>query len=426
MLDWIIAISYACIIAFFISRTQSKSVSGIKPLWSVSAFVFKVLFGFLNYYIWMQVIGHGDSLRYVHDGQVVYQSLFDNPLYFLQLLTSTSIEHVPEHLVSYQHALLIEWHVPEYHMVRLLALLNVFSFGSVWGNIVLLAALVWWAQWQLFGVLIKRFQPSGKQTQVWFGILFLFPSTLFWSSGLLKEGPVLALLCLLIAQALTWPENTKYRRLRQVVYMLLIWCGLFMIRDYVAILVLVQLVGIGILFALPRAGNRPFWRLSAYVLLVTAVATALSVWHLTPDLFAHLQSEQAYFLLSGPDPDYTFRTLSGTPEDLVFSVPQVLNNVLFRPNLLHSSSVYRVYQSLELMGVIACCVFLFIRKGWRLKMTTLHAAILLLFLELLFVFGLMVTDADTLSRYRSVPMLGIVLMAVISLHAPATDRKSTE
>ena len=190
MMDWVIAALYILGISYVLFRYHATSTESIPLSWKTGSFLLKVGLGFLNYYIWIQVIGHGDSLRYVHDSQVVYQSLFDNPMYFLQLLTRTSLEQVPEHLVPYQHALFIEWHVPEYNMVRILAVLNVFTFGSAWANIVLLCGLIWWAQWWFFRRLCGFIPAKPIVQHIWFAILFLLPSTLFWSSGLLKEGPI--------------------------------------------------------------------------------------------------------------------------------------------------------------------------------------------------------------------------------------------
>ena len=139
MQEFLIPAVWATILLFFIYRFDFFKIQEINPAWPYAAFLFKLLLGFANYYIWLNIIGHGDSLRYFHDSQIVYQSLFDNPTYFFELITRSSLENVPEHLIPYQKELFIEWHVNEYHMVRLLAILNVFTFGNVWANIVLIA-----------------------------------------------------------------------------------------------------------------------------------------------------------------------------------------------------------------------------------------------------------------------------------------------
>lgn len=415
MSEWIITFTYCVLISFLIWKISSNNALTILPGYRISAFLLKIVLGFLNYYIWMQVIGHGDSLRYVHDSQVVYQSLFDNPMYFLQLLTRTSIEQVPEHLVPYQHALFIEWHVPEYNMVRILAVLNVFTFGSVWANIVLLCGLIWWAQWWFFHRLCG-FVPANPMVQhIWFAILFLLPSTLFWSSGLLKEGPILALLCILCGLAISWLQHPKEKRGLIVIWICLTLLGIYIIRDYLGIVIGSNILALIILHQLPAAGKRPVLSLTIFAVCVSGIITLLSVAGVIPDIFIHLKNEQSYFLLSGPDPDYTFHTLDGTAGSFFTCIPHAIQNILFRPNILHSTSPYRIYQSLELLAVILFLVWILIQYRHQLRFNWLSAMILLMIVELSFIFGIMVTDADTLSRYRSIPTLALVLLASMVL-----------
>lgn len=415
MSEWIITFTYCVLISFLIWKISSNNALTILPGYRISAFLLKIVLGFLNYYIWMQVIGHGDSLRYVHDSQVVYQSLFDNPMYFLQLLTRTSIEQVPEHLVPYQHALFIEWHVPEYNMVRILAVLNVFTFGSVWANIVLLCGLIWWAQWWFFHRLCG-FVPANPMVQhIWFAILFLLPSTLFWSSGLLKEGPILALLCILCGLAISWLQHPKEKRGLIVIWICLTLLGIYIIRDYLGIVIGSNILALIILHQLPAAGKRPVLSLTIFAVCVSGIITLLSVAGVIPDIFIHLKNEQSYFLLSGPDPDYTFHTLDGKAGSFFTCIPHAIQNILFRPNILHSTSPYRIYQSLELLAVILFLVWILIQYRHQLRFNWLSAMILLMIVELSFIFGIMVTDADTLSRYRSIPTLALVLLASLVL-----------
>lgn len=415
MMDWVIAALYILGISYVLFRYHATSTESIPLSWKTGSFLLKVGLGFLNYYIWIQVIGHGDSLRYVHDSQVVYQSLFDNPMYFLQLLTRTSLEQVPEHLVPYQHALFIEWHVPEYNMVRILAVLNVFTFGSAWANIVLLCGLTWWAQWWFFRRLCGFIPAKPMVQHIWFAILFLLPSTLFWSSGLLKEGPILALLCILCGLAISWLQHPKEKRGRIGIWICLTLWGIYIIRDYLGIVIGSNILALIILHQLPAAGKRPVLSLTIFAVCVSGIIILLSVAGVIPDIFIHLKNEQSYFLLSGPDPDYTFHTLDGTAGSFFSCIPYAIQNNLFRPNILHSTSPYRIYQSLELLAVILFLVWILIQYRHQLRFNWLSAMILLMIVELSFIFGIMVTDADTLSRYRSIPTLALVLLASMVL-----------
>lgn len=413
MLQWGLTVLYCSLIFIWIWR--SRPVSELHPQWPFAAFAFKILLGFANYYIWINILEHGDSLRYMHDSLVVYNSLFDDPLTYVQLIFRTSLENVPEQLIPYQKALFIEWHVPEYHMVRLLAILNLFTAGSAWGNIVLLSFLIFLAQLFLFRSL-KHIIGENKMTiRVAYAILFFLPSTIFWSSGLLKEGPVLALLSLLAGCTIRLMGKVqKADLLKYVTIILITLFVLFLVRDYVAILCLFN----GAILLLIAHHKRPF----IYAMVLTIVlATGVSILAQTfsNGFLDHLKTEQTYFLLSGTDPDYTFQTLDGTFRDLIGKIPYVINNVLFRPNILHSSTLFRIYQSIELLLSWSLILWLLLRNRKHIRLSPAGIAVMLLCIELLFLFGLMVTDADTLSRYRSVPVMGLLLLSFLGARKPS-------
>jgi len=363
----------------------------------------------------------------MHDSLVVYGSLAESPLHFLQLLTRSSLENVPEHLEVYRTGLFIEWHVAEYHMVRLFAILNVFSFGNAWGNIILLALLCFCAEMALYRTIIHHFDFSRNGRSIVFGVLFFLPSTLFWSSGLLKEGPVLILLCFIMVQVISWQRTAGSGELIRRIFILAIcFVALYGIRDYVALLCLINLMGIVI------ASTGAFFRKRRVI--VTAAFSGLTVAAIiigaeisgSNSFYVYLQQEQHYFTLGAPDPEYQFELLDGTPQDVLFKVPYVLNNVLFRPNILHSNDLFRVYQSIELMLVWGIILFLLLK---RRKFRINHpAAVFCIFLclELLFIFGLMVNDADTLSRYRSIPVLGLLLLLVTGVYGTTRPIKQNE
>ncbi len=177
----------ACWIVFFvfcIYRFRFFAIEGINKNYTYPAFIFKFLLGFANYYIWLNVIGHGDSLRYFQDSKLVYNTLFNHPADFVQLLIGHSKDHVPEHLKYVTENLHIEWHVEEYHMVRLLAILNIFSFGSAWGNIVILSFISFTTLTALYKTISRRLLQIGQSPRLLFTIIFFMPSIIFWSTGL--------------------------------------------------------------------------------------------------------------------------------------------------------------------------------------------------------------------------------------------------
>lgn len=418
MQEFLIPAVWATILLFFIYRFDFFKIQEINPAWPYAAFLFKLLLGFANYYIWLNIIGHGDSLRYFHDSQIVYQSLFDNPTYFFELITRSSLENIPAHLIPYQKELFIEWHVNEYHMVRLLAILNVFTFGNVWANIVLIAFGSYAATMGLFKS-FKRFLviDADKKNRI-FLFLFFLPSIVFWTGGLLKEAPVFMLLCVIIIQLFTIESSPNRNKTPAKPLLILVVCiyALFLIRDYLAILVSLNLL---LLFFARTIVKPQFLNKTFIINSITVIVLFFAVPIVFPQLnyFHYAQSEQTYFLNGEPDPDYKFSAIGGDGIAVIKQIPYALNNIFFRPNLMHSDSVFRLYQSVELIIVWLIIVFLAIkmlRQKHPFSATALFMIIVAI--ELLGIYGLMVTDADTLSRYRSIPLFFILLF--MWLHKP--------
>ena len=418
MQEFLIPAVWATILLFFIYRFDFFKIQEINPAWPYAAFLFKLLLGFANYYIWLNIIGHGDSLRYFHDSQIVYQSLFDNPTYFFELITRSSLENVPEHLIPYQKELFIEWHVNEYHMVRLLAILNVFTFGNVWANIVLIAFGSYAATMGLFKSLNQFLVIDADKKNRIFLFLFFLPSIVFWTGGLLKEAPVFMLLCVIIIQLFTIESSPNRNTTPAKPLLILVVCiyALFLIRDYLAILVSLNLL---LLFFARTIVKPQFLNKTFIINSITVIVLFFAVPIVFPQLnyFHYAQSEQTYFLNGEPDPDYKFSAIGGNGIAVIKQIPYALNNIFFRPNLMHSDSVFRLYQSVELIIVWLIIVFLAIkmlRQKHPFSATALFMIIVAI--ELLGIYGLMVTDADTLSRYRSIPLFFILLF--MWLHKP--------
>ncbi len=412
MQTFIIPAIWILITFYLIIRLDFFNLSPVKPVWKYTSFFYKLVLGFANYYIWLNVIGHGDSLRYYHDSLIVYNSLFENPIHFFELLTRSSLQNIPEHLVPYQKELYIEWHVNEYNMVRLLAILNVFTFGNIWANIVILSFVGISVSTALFKFFARQIASDNKKTYLLFALIFFLPSLIFWTGGILKEAPVFMLMGIIIIQLFKIEWNTQNNKtpLQPLLNLLVCLVVLFFIRDYLALLIGANLV----LFLWIRAfiqKNNPakyFFLCSATIgVLFFLIPIIFPQWN----YFQYAKQEQLYFLSGAPDPDYHFQTIGNSGLEVVQQIPYALNNVFCRPNILHSQGVFRLYQSIELPLMWLLVFWLLLKSFRRKQQFSLTAALVIIVcFELLFIYGLLVTDADTLSRYRSIPLFFILLL----------------
>ncbi len=155
MPDVIISAAYTIFFLILIWKLKDFQLPGINKKFIALAFFIRVIAGVTNYLIWQHIIGHGDSLKYFSDSKIIYSKLFNKPLHFVELTFGYSPNGFPEHLHYISDQLNYSWKNIEYTMVRLNTLLNIFSFGNAWGNIVILTFISFMAATALYKTVVK-------------------------------------------------------------------------------------------------------------------------------------------------------------------------------------------------------------------------------------------------------------------------------
>lgn len=394
---------YSALALWIISRAQFFT-TGIAQRWIQFAFIYKVILGLANYYIWLYVIGRGDVLNYIHDADMIYGTLFEHPLHYLQLTFGYGTTNVyPEHLRYISDPLKYSWETVEYTLVRINAILHVFTFGNAWANTVILDFAFFAAAIALFKYLSKTYP---EKITLFFIIIFLIPSITIWSSGLLKEGFALAIISLLLIQFLRFGKYISRKTLLQLI---ILFFALFIIREYVVLLFIPNII----LWLIARKNNKPaitFIGITFLAIILLIIADALSYTFTISEIVCEAQQ---YFILFEADPDYTYHVFTGYALWEPFQkIPYALNNIFFRPNILHSTSIFRLYMAVELM--ITWAALLWLLSGIRQKLSATAWLFILIAAELLMMYGLVVTDADTMSRYRVIPIFLLLIIGTIS------------
>ncbi len=408
MLSNLIIPFWIILFLFLIYKWKFFNIYGITKQVLIAAFLFRIVLGCSNYFIWQNVIGHGDSLRYFNDSKLVYATLPEHPGDFLRLVFGYYKTILPEDLQHYVAEGSIAQSVPEYHMVRINALLNIFSFGNPYGNIILLSFVYFAGLITLLKTLLK-FKLITNFSKLQQFIIFFIPSVVFWSSGLLKEGPTLLLLCIIIVQCLHLEKQFEFKR---ILYLFFALFFLLLIRDYLLALIIPNLFIWYFAKRTPQTAYRVF-----IVCTASAITILFAVAWLQPQLniVLWLKSEQNYFLMAPDDPDYQFKALNGQIWDIFTKIPYAINNVLFRPNIFHSNDSFRIYQSIELIFAWLFLIYAIQKRRHPFNFSPTLLFMLYFAIELLFVYGLITVDADTLSRYRSIPLFLVILVALIAL-----------
>lgn len=177
-------------ITFIVHQTFYRGTSTAKYLYAAvslkmfGAFCFTAIHKF--YY------GDGDTIGYFMRGSWISSKLYSDPQAFFDLLLMKSGDFsvwYSEIFAFYSNSTIVP-------VMKLCAILNVFSFGSIWGTAILFAALSATGLWALFRVFNDLF--PGMEFRMAFSTLMV-PSTFFWGSGIMKDTMVIGCIGLLVA-----------------------------------------------------------------------------------------------------------------------------------------------------------------------------------------------------------------------------------
>ena len=131
----------------------------------------------------------GDTFNYFANAAIIYEAFGESFSTGWQLLLADG-EYTPD---TFQYATRMYWfHSPtEYFVIRVIAVLGLFTFHTYSAIAVLFAVLSFSGVWALFRTFYKLFPALHRKLAV--AILFL-PSVVFWGSGILKDSITLGAL----------------------------------------------------------------------------------------------------------------------------------------------------------------------------------------------------------------------------------------
>ncbi len=239
---------FAVIITFLIFGLIIKfspffqDIPKIKFYHIIAAFFIKCLSGFALLHIYSNYydVETADVFKYFNDGMIIKDALWKSPADFFSMITG--INGSSEHLNEY-YSQMVGWFRPwDEHVyndnriiIRFNAILGVISGGNIKVHLVAANFL------SLVGLigLVKFFKNKineNKSYLAFWGVL-LFPSLLFWSSGILKENILLFALGIFLLN-LDVIISHKKRRIRHFVALILSVALLMFMKAYVLILII--------------------------------------------------------------------------------------------------------------------------------------------------------------------------------------------
>lgn len=401
--------------AFFtwgVYRWNFFNVQGLSRRFLVIAFTVKILAGFALTVIYTQYYtnrNEADTFRYFDDSYHLHKAASENPqAYFKMLLGSDDGEDLMPYLDGMNNWFPAErttFYNDNRTVIRINALLRWVSFGSYYFHVLVFSFLAFYGLTFIYKAFHRYF--SGKKFLLGI-ILFFMPSLVFWSSGILKEGPLL----FVFGITLNILNKIFTTRSYWVHYILLAFCTLFLfhLKFYVGLLLIPATTGY--LWILYPKGPHPVVKsilnFSGYFLIAVLFDLLNKNW----SLFTVLKWKRSDFLgLAGV---MNAKSLIGTGnlEDNWFSflvhVPLGFFNTLTRPFLWEVYSFVLLPNAIENV-IILIFIALSIFWGRKKHFQKIGYFFIMYAFGLMTIIGMVTPIMGSLVRYK-IPAIPFLLM----------------
>lgn len=272
--------AYVAAFVYVIRKWSFFRSDSIKPSWATALFLFKIIAGILLGLIYTYHYTDTkttDTFKFFNDSKILFQSIHSHPYDFFRMLTGFDDE-APELRSYYERMdawlntnLLFN---DNRTIIRLNALFHFFSFGYYYIHVVFLNFLSFIGLFSLFKVFESEC-PERKKELLFF--TFLFPSTLFWGSGLLKDGLLLFGMGVLVYQFYFYLKHPEQHR--RIVPIVLSFALLSITKLYIIVLLAPGLLTWAIMTKL-KFGKPLIYTVAVYFLFFTC---AFNFYRILPE-----------------------------------------------------------------------------------------------------------------------------------------------
>lgn len=131
-MDYFLILFYLIILAFIAYKLSIKFLPQINPFTIVGFALLKMIFG-IFYILYHEKIQHGgDIFLYFRDGQIIFNEIYNNPIYFLQLTFGFNNNEAPENVSTAIEEMGFWRDTAAYTVVRFNAIFSLVSFGNIY------------------------------------------------------------------------------------------------------------------------------------------------------------------------------------------------------------------------------------------------------------------------------------------------------
>ena len=413
---FIISTLILIVIIYFFTK---KNGEGIKPIWWSIAFGLKVLAGILLVYIYLDYYSDresADMFKYYDDGRAIWESTRGNNKDFVKIISG--IYNQDEYALLKDKYLLNTNHwdradfVPFRYENRLIIRINAALMPLTGGNfglhLLFFIFIAFIGQYFLFKS-IATFIPK----KISFLIIFLFPSLLLWTSGILKEAIVIFIIGL-------WFYGLKMLIDKKYVLSVILLLISTLIASTVKVYIIIGLyLSILPLIIYKIIKKYKVWQVYLCVFLIYILSIPLLKYLFGLDLLTLIVNklELTTNLAINENAGSMINPLKLEPTlfSFIINAPLAIINTFFRPFINDIDSLIIIPSFIEnLIWILLTIIAIIFRKK---EITQKEQNILLFFLSFVIIETLLIGYTTPILgatvRYRIFPMLFFLLSLII-------------
>jgi hypothetical protein len=192
-LNIFLPLTYLAFFLWLIGKLNYFKTAGFSALSLQFAFLIKAFCGLVIYLIYTYyypVRMEADTFKYFDDSKYLYNALWEHPLDYFKMLFGINCEN--EYFLKHYYSDMYNWYRSYDNgllndnrlVIRLNAFVRLFSFGNYHVHSLFFNFLTFIGSYSLARLLLV-FSESKWKTYL---VVFLIPSFVFWSAGILKES----------------------------------------------------------------------------------------------------------------------------------------------------------------------------------------------------------------------------------------------
>lgn len=413
---FIISTLVLIVIIYFFTK---KNGEGINPIWWSIAFGLKVLAGILLVYIYLDYYsdrGSADMFKYYDDGRAIWESTRGNNKDFVKIVLGIYNKDEYELLKDkylfktnhWDRADFVPFRYENRLIIRINAALMPLTGGNFGLHLLFFIFIAFIGQYFLFKS-IATFIPK----KISFLIIFLFPSLLLWTSGILKEAIIIFIIGL-------WFYGLKMLIDKKYVLSVILLLISTLIASTVKVYIIIGLyLSILPLIIYKIIKKYKVWQVYLCVFLIYILSIPLLKYLFGLDLLTLIVNklELTTNLAISENAGSMINPLKLDPTlfSFIINAPLAIINTFFRPFINDINSLIIIPSFIEnLILILLTIIAIIFRKK---EITQKEQNILLFFLSFVIIETLLIGYTTPILgatvRYRIFPMLFFLLSLII-------------